>query len=956
MRMKFVTLLALMAMIVCGRGDARAAEEPVAAISLDGDWAFAYTPGHDDAVPPAGAFCATMPVPGCWDDRFDQAAARKLWPAARFNPDYRPIVFPMTGKPPDTSLPFLMGTGWYRRELEIPVAWKGRQVTLHAGRAIMEAWVYLNGRRIHHHFNHSAGWQAPLSEHLAWGGRNELVIAVDNTRNDRTGSDLRGWQGRSAGLFGHVALRVSGAAQIADLYVRAGEDRLDWQARLLGAPPPAAEFRWRIVDPQSKQAVASGSQPAEFPETRWETTGQEVRLWSDREPKLYEIELELRSEGRVVDRWRQPFGRRRLTAHGTRLRLNGQPVFLRGICDTAFYPATCRAPLDTGWYREHFRRMKQAGFNWLRCHTWVPPEPYLRAADEMGMLIQVEPPAGYTLDQWREILVECRRHPSVVIYCCGNEEMLDEAKIAMIEQCAAELRRAAPDALFNPQEALRGVEYGLEKTDAGLLTQKPFPHHAARLAKLKEFSDVFGQYTWAWLSYTSLKGEPAQIDECLAIYERPCLAHELGICGSYLDLSLEARYRGTRIGPHLYAGAREALRQAGLLERAGVYFRNSAAWQRLMLKDAMETARACRLTAGYDLLGANDNHWHRTGYGCGLFNEFDELKPGRSMEDAIAFNGQSVLLVSGLRERNLVWGARFERELTVSWFETRPLRDATLHWSLRAAGGDTLLEGRVAAPQVEPGNVARIAAIGGQLPALDQPRKLILSVELAGGRGKIANQWDYWAFPAVPPSDAPRDVLVVRALDRPVLEKLLSGARVVFFGSSPFPARGMNYQMGLAGRPEGNLATVIAPHPLTDGFPHDGWCDWQFAPMFSDAAAIQSDSLGADFAPIIEVASSYKNIRKQAALSEWRVGQGRLLVCALNLRKSDPASNFLRSLILRYAASEQFQPPRSLAAERLADLIATGARSPAAAPKTDQALDPNAQLPKPERREPPQKK
>ena len=37
--------------------------------------------------------------------------------------------------------------------------------------------------------------------------------------------------------------------------------------------------------------------------------------------------------------------------------------------------------------------------------------------------------------------------------------------------------------------------------------------------------------------------------------------------------------------------------------------------------------------------------------------------------------------------------------------------------------------------------------------------------------------------------------------------------------------------MGLAGRPEGNLATVIARHPLTDRFPHDGWCDWQFSKM-----------------------------------------------------------------------------------------------------------------------------
>ena len=42
-----------------------ASTEPTT-IDLNGDWAFAYTPAHEGAVPAAGAFAATMPVPGCW--------------------------------------------------------------------------------------------------------------------------------------------------------------------------------------------------------------------------------------------------------------------------------------------------------------------------------------------------------------------------------------------------------------------------------------------------------------------------------------------------------------------------------------------------------------------------------------------------------------------------------------------------------------------------------------------------------------------------------------------------------------------------------------------------------------------------------------------------------------------------------------------------------------------------
>lgn len=936
-------ILALVTAALLAAGVA-AAEEPVARVSLDGDWAFAYTPSHENAVPPASGFRHTMAIPGCWDDRFDRDAARQAWPDARFNPNDRPIVFPMNNKPPDASLPYLVGTGWYRRGLEIPASWRGRQITLQLGRIVMEAWLYVNGRQVGHHFNHSAPWQVSLSPHLAWGKLNELVIAVDNTRTDRLGCDLRGWKGRSGGIFGSVALRTSGAARIADLFVWTNAGRLEWQTRLEGQLPPGAELQWRIADPAEKRTIDRGSQRADALQVGWQTSAEGLKPWSDEDPKLYELELELRARERLVDRCRQPFGRRRLTVHGTQLRLNGAPIFLRGICDSAYFPATCTLPTDIGWYREHFRRMKQVGFNWLRCHTWVPPEPYLQAADEVGMLIQVEPPTGYSLDQWREILVAGRRHPSVVIYCCGNEEMLDEPKIDVLRQCAAELRRSVPDGLFNPQEAMRGVEYTLSRDLAGL-AKEPFLHHPGRLAALREFSDVFGQFTWGWLSYTSLQGEPEAIDQRLAVYQRPCLGHELGICGCYLDLERETDYQTLRIGPGLYRGAREHLRQMGLLERAPTYYRNSAAWQRLMLKDAMETARRSHLMAGYDCLGANDTHWHRTGYSCGVFDEFDRLKPGRTVNDVLSYNGPSVLLVDRQRERNLTWDTRFERDLSVSWFGARPLENAALQWTLRSTGGETVLSGRVPIARVTPGRVARIATVGGQLPGKDRAQKLTLSVELAGAGARIANEWDYWAFPERAPR-TPEGLLVVEALDAQGLAKLADGARVVLFGRRPFPTLPMSFQMGLAGRPEGNLATVVAKHPAMEGFPHDGYCDWQFAKMFNGAAAIQCDGLQTPFEPIVEVVRSYKHLLKQAAVVEWRVGKGRLLVCSLALPAADPAANWLRTQFLAYAASDRFQPAHALSAERIAGLIGSRGASPKELPKTDEGLDPRAQLPR----------
>ena len=935
-------LLCVAGITVAAVASARAAETttaaPVVVLSLGGDWAFAYTVGRTEQVPPARAFGATMPVPGCWDDWFDRAKALRVWPFARFNPDFRPTRFPMD-KMRDASLSYLLGTGWYRRQLDVPAAWKGRQVTLQVGRVVMETWVYVNGREVHHHLGHSTSWEVPLGSHLEFGRRNELVIAVDNTRTDRLGCTIRGFQGRSGGIFGPVTIRLAGPARIANVYVFPDQNRLHWRVELQGDLPKAGQLQWRILAQNAKQVLASGTQTVAGEQTGWNSGTFGLKPWSDRQPNLYRLEVALHAGEDCLDVCRQPFGFRRLTAAGTGLRLNDRPIFLRGVADHSYFPLTCTPPMEAGWYRGHIRRLKEIGFNWLRFHTSVPLEPYLEAADELGMLIQVEPPVGYALPEWRDILRACRKHPSVAIYCCGNEELLDETRIEYLRQCAAEMRTAAPDALLNPQEALRGVEYVWAPTDlGGDAVQQPFPHNPMRLAKLKEFSDVFGQYTWGWLSYTSLLGEPDKIDRRLALYGRPCLAHELGICGCYLDLSLEERYRKLRIGPDLYAAARQELQKAGLLDRAGVYYRNSAAWQRLMLKDAMETARQCRLVAGYDCLGANDAHWIYSGYGCGMLNEFDELKPGRSADDILGYNGESVLLVSRQRERNLVSGQPLRRDLLLSWFGDGTLRRAAVRWSFSVAGGAALAGGEQAVPAVEAGAVARIAAIDAPTPKLDRPMKATLTVELVDAGYRLRNHWDYWLFPAGEPV-VPENVHVVAALDAATIKELAAGRRVVLLGVKPFPARAMDFQMGLAGRPQGNLATVIARHPLTDRFPHDGYCDWQFWKMFSDATAVQFDEMPEAFDPILEVVSSYKQVHRQAAVFEWRVGKGRLLVCSLSLPTSDPAAAYFRRSLLAYAAGEQFQPRTQVAPERLEQLLklAPTAVKPAANP--NQAFD-----------------
>ena len=145
---------------------------------------------------------------------------------------------------------------------------------------------------------------------------------------------------------------------------------------------------------------------------------------------------------------------------------------------------------------------------------------------DVRILDSVEPPYGFGEEEWIDILKACRRHPSVVIYCAGNEELLDERLLGFLHYMRQLQQHYVPDGLFSPQEALRGIEYTWSKTDLGTpLSSGPFRHNPVRLEKLLGFSDVLAQYAWGNLSYNTSGGDWRLLDKRQAVYDKPILSH-----------------------------------------------------------------------------------------------------------------------------------------------------------------------------------------------------------------------------------------------------------------------------------------------------------------------------------------------------------------------------------------------------------------------------------------------
>ena len=65
----------------------------------------------------------------------------------------------------------------------------------------------------------------------------------------------------------------------------------------------------------------------------------------------------------------------------------------------------------------------------------------------INYLSQIECPGNTPFEQWPDIVRFCRQHPSVVIYCCGNELMLVAPFIEYLSDFADEVLENT-DALF----------------------------------------------------------------------------------------------------------------------------------------------------------------------------------------------------------------------------------------------------------------------------------------------------------------------------------------------------------------------------------------------------------------------------------------------------------------------------------------------------------------------------
>ena len=852
-----------------------------------------------------------------------------------------PELFREYQRPDNFKFPFFLqppryyvGPAWFQRVFHIPDAPAGHHTLLTLERVHWHSSVWIDGRPAGK--GESLGTPHSFDLGSLTPGNHTLTLRIDNRMGGVNVGPLSHsmtdhTQGNWNGVVGRIALRTVPATHLAS--VRIDPSFASRSVRITvhttGGTPGTA--RIRILPP-----ATGGTHPAtiegstEITEDHGGLTlalGGMARPWDEFHPNLFTAEVTLDTPG-GTDRQTLTFGFRDPGHQDGRLALNGRPIFLRGTLECCIFPLTGHPPTDTASWKRILRICKDHGLNHIRFHSWCPPEAAFTAADEAGFYYQIECSSwpnqgasigsGLPLDAWitaeADRMIECYgNHPSFLMLSCGNEPS-GKNHAAWLQQFAGN-RKAADPRRFHT-------------TATGWPIRPGSDYHSSPDPRIQG---------WGQGLMSIINHQPPSTDFDWSGFVRqhpdaPVVSHEIGQWCAYPDFRDIDRFNGF-LKARNYEIFRETARRNGLLPQARAFLDASGRLQTLCYKHDIEAALRTPGFGGFQLLDLHDFPGQGTAT-VGVLNALWQSKGYVTPREFARFCGPIVPLAR-MNKMIFTSGESIEADLELSHFGPDPLVRLGPTWVL-SSDARPIASGTLPPRDLAPGALHPLGHISIPLPPLPASR-LRLTV---GATGKpFSNSWDLFVFPPARPEPVPAPA-ITRSLEA-TLPLLAAGKRVLWlahgsvandpdrpltagFSSIFWNTAWTNWQ------PPHTLGILCNPdHPALVGFPtqsHSNWQWWEIQQNAQPFLLTRHHKLQ----PIVQVIDDCVTNRKLAYVFEARVGPGKLVACAADLDtrlESRPAARHLRTTLVRYLDSPEFQPSTRLTPDDLSRLVTPPAPS-----------------------------
>ncbi|KAL2023283.1 hypothetical protein VTK56DRAFT_3021 [Thermocarpiscus australiensis] len=348
----------------------------------------------------------------------------------------------------------IQGVGWYRRKFVLTPADRDKAVYLEIDGAMSYATVWLNGNLVGGWPYGYASFRLELTPYLR-PGNNQLAIRLDQAL------DSSRWY-PGAGIYRNVWLTKvhpvhvgQWGTYITSRDVSAQTATLDLTVQVENAAKTGRPSEVQVVTDIHVLDAATGRAGAKVGQfanatvrvaadsvqsVNGSVTLQNPKLWGPRpaqEPNMHVAITRLyASGGQAVDTYETRFGIRALQYAGDGLRVNGQRVYLQGVCQHHDL-GSLGAAFNVRAAERQLATLQEMGANALRTSHNPPAPELLDLADALGVLVLDE-----IFDTWashkvpddfqtifadwsepdlRAFLRRDRNHPSVWAWSFGNE-------------------------------------------------------------------------------------------------------------------------------------------------------------------------------------------------------------------------------------------------------------------------------------------------------------------------------------------------------------------------------------------------------------------------------------------------------------------------------------------------------------------------------------------------------
>ena len=340
-----------------------------------------------------------------------------------------------------TELKYFEGTVWYKKSFDYNPD-KNKRLFLHFGAVNYLADVYLNGNLLGKHEGGFTPFQFEITNSVHNGG-NSIVVRVNNQRL-KDGIPGLGFDWFNyGGITRDVNLVETDNSFISDYFIQLKKhsfNEVQGWVKLNGAH---SRQNVEIKIPELKIVYKSKSDDTGLAEVKFSSG---FDLWSPENPRLYKIIIQCETDT-IVDN----IGFRSIEAKGSKILLNGKPVFLKGINiheENPFRAARAFSESDASilltW-------AKELGCNMVRLAHYPHNEYMIRLAEKMGIMVWDEIPVYQQVEfstpgvsdkmdlMMREMVNRDKNRCGVIVWSLSNETSpspsRDRALVNLSDKC-----------------------------------------------------------------------------------------------------------------------------------------------------------------------------------------------------------------------------------------------------------------------------------------------------------------------------------------------------------------------------------------------------------------------------------------------------------------------------------------------------------------------------------------